>query len=69
MRKGKSSKVDDIKGFVNLGHSSWTICSLSSKFCSKILPPFYNASHNKQFLYFGETGGKEEVRTDRRWEK
>ena len=32
----KIGKVDDNKGFLTLGHSIWTICSLFNWFCSKI---------------------------------
>ena len=39
--KGNSSKEDDTKVFMTLGHSNWTVCNLLNGFCPKIFPPFY----------------------------
>ena len=64
MGKGNSSKVNVTKWCVILGHSNWTICSVFNWFSSKIFPPFYPASHNKKFLYYGETGRKETTETE-----
>ena len=41
MGKGNSSKVNDTKGFLTLGHSNRTNCSLLNWFCPKRIPPFY----------------------------
>ena len=38
--KGIHPKVDETQGFLYLGHSNWTICSLLSWFCSLNFPPF-----------------------------
>ena len=50
MGKGIHSKVNETQGFLYLGHSNWTICSLLSWICSKKCPPLYPASHNNQIL-------------------
>ena len=57
--KGNEPKMNETKGFLTLGYSNWTICSLLTGVCSKKIPPFYPASHNKPFLYYGEVGRKE----------
>ena len=44
MGKRNSPKVNEIQGFLTLGHSNWTICRLLSWFCSNFSPPFYPAS-------------------------
>ena len=44
-----SSKVNDTKGFLTLGHSNWNICGLLTWFRSANFSPFYPASHNKPF--------------------
>ena len=54
-----TSKADDTKGWVTLGHSNWTICNLLNWSCSKKFPPFYPASHNKQFPITPERGREE----------
>lgn len=38
------------QGFLSLGHSRWTTCSLLNLFCPIKFPPFCHASHNKPFL-------------------
>ena len=44
--KGNEPKMNETKGFLTLGYSNWTICSLLTGVCSKKNPPFYPASHN-----------------------
>ena len=58
MEKGNHPKVNETQEFLTLGYSNLTICSLLSSFCSKIIPPFYPAPHNKQFLITPERGRK-----------
>ena len=48
--KGNHPKVNETQGFLILGHSNWTICSLVIWFCHITFPPFYPAPHNKPFL-------------------
>ena len=38
--KGNHSKVNETQGFLNFGHSNWTIWSLLSWFCTKNFPTF-----------------------------
>ena len=40
MRKKNSPKMDGTEGFLCLGHSNWTICSLLSQFCFCKFPIF-----------------------------
>ena len=58
MGKGTSSKVNETRGSLILGHSNWTICSLLSWFGSKTFHPFSLASHNNPILYTAERGRK-----------
>ena len=62
MGKGNSSKVDETKNFLTLGHSNWTICSLLNCFCSKIFSRFYPASPimNHFFILQREEGRKQQ---------
>ena len=48
--KGIHPKVNEILGFLYLGHSNWTICSLLSRFCSKIFPLFRSLYWGSLFL-------------------
>ena len=48
--KGIHPKVNEIQGFLSLGHSNWTICSLLSRFCSKIFPLFRSLYWGSLFL-------------------
>ena len=59
MGKGNSSKVNETQGFLTLGHSNWTICSLLNCFCTNQIPPF----HNKPFLITPEEGRMEHWRS------
>ena len=52
MGKGNSSKVNEILGFVTLGHSNWTIWSL-------ITGNIRLASHSNPILFTAERGEKE----------
>ena len=40
MGKGNPPTIDETEGFQCLGHSSWTICSPLSLFCSENFPTF-----------------------------
>ena len=53
-KRETSKSVWDTHGFLTLGHSNWSICSLLNWFCPKKIPPFYPASHNKPFLITAE---------------
>ena len=59
IRKGIHSKVDETQGFLYLGLSNWTICSLWNWLCSKKCPPFYFSYWEVQFLITPERGRKE----------
>ena len=54
--KRNHPKVNETQGFLTLGHSNWTICSLLSWFCPKFCPPFYSSYWEVQFLITPETG-------------
>ena len=43
-------KVDNTNGFMTLGHSNWTICSLLSWFCPNKFQTFYHSYCKVQFL-------------------
>ena len=60
MGKGNYPMVNETQGFVTLGYSNWTICSLLSWFCAKSFPPFYPAPHNKPFLITPERARNEQ---------
>ena len=53
-------KLNGNKGFLTLGHSNRTICSLLNRCCSRNFPPFYPASLNKQLLITPERGRKKQ---------
>ena len=40
MRKVNYPKLTETQGIQFLGHSNWTICSLSSQLCLEIFPTF-----------------------------
>ena len=42
--------MDETQGFLYLGHSNWTICSLLSWFCFKIFPSSWSLYWRVQFL-------------------
>ena len=42
--------MDETRGFLYLGHSNWTICSLSSWFCPKIFPSSWALYWGSHFL-------------------
>ena len=52
-------KVNETQGFLYLGQSNWTICSLLSWFDPKNFPHFSPALHNKPFLITPERRRKE----------
>ena len=56
---GNSRKVNETQGFLTLGHSNWTICSLLSWFCSIKFPTFSLSFWGVQFLITPGRGRKE----------
>ena len=54
--KRELPKVNDTQGFLTLGQSNWTICSLFNSFCSKKFPPFFPAPHNEPIFITPERG-------------
>ena len=60
-RGWKWGKGNETQGFLTLGHSNWTICSLLSWFCSKNVQPFWLSYWEVQFLINPERGRKEEA--------
>ena len=54
-----STKQDETKGFLYLGHPNWTIFSLCSWFCPKIFPPFYHSYWEVRFLITPKKGREE----------
>ena len=59
MRKGIHSKLNVTQGFLYLGHSNWTICSLLSRICSINFPPSWPLYWGAQFLITPERKGLE----------
>ena len=59
------------KGFLYLGHSNWTNCSLLSWFCFIIFPPSWSLYWGVQFLITPERGAGNEKRDSfkREWDK
>ena len=49
-KKGNHPKMDDTQGFLHLGHSNWTICSLLSWVSSKKFPFVYLSYWGLPFL-------------------
>ena len=43
-----SSQANETQGFVNLGYSNWTICSLLNRLCSKNFSPFLFSPYLKR---------------------
>ena len=56
MGKRKSSKSEWDTEVLYLGHSNWTICSLSSWFCSQIFPSSWSLYWGVQFLITPKRG-------------
>ena len=54
--KGIPPKVNETQGFLTLGRSNWTICSLFSWFCSMKFSTFYPSYWGVQFLITPEEG-------------
>ena len=59
MRKGIHSTVNETQGFLYLGHSNWTICSLLRWFCTKYFPLSYLSYWEVQFHITPERGREE----------
>ena len=56
--------MNEAQGFLTLGNSNWTICSLLRWFCSKKFPPFCFSYWEVQFLITPERGRKEGASTE-----
>ena len=54
--KGIHPKLDETQGFLYLGHSNWTICSLLSWFCHTHFPSSWSLYWGVQFLITPESG-------------
>ena len=67
IRKGIHPKVNETQGFQYLGHQNWTIFSLLSWFCPKIVPPSWSLYWGVQFLITPEGGLKMRKRLDQKW--
>ena len=67
-KKRNSLKVDETQGFLTLGHSNWTICSLLNWFCSKKFPPFCHLYWEVHFFFYPRERERERERV-RNWKQ